>query len=275
MIRNDFVSNSSSSSYIISIGKNYPIKTFIKDVSKKCVDKKSKHSAFSLLDRNMTTLQFHIMNTRLLFLGEAYVMDRSFNVDLNKVHKWESKEEHKKLFNERMKRILKSKNKKYTEYDTTWEYISDTKIKCTDHIYQGLITYDIINAGNTFDVMECKNNKKFEKEHNERVIKNIQEFLKRLDTYSLYHKPFMSDIFVINKDTIKLTRLMLKHKIKMRFEKWENIDKLEKMLDDGETIIGIRIANHGDGIDSDTIYNENDNFVLEDIPVKFLTSDIM
>ena len=274
MIRNDFVSNSSSTSYIISIGKNYPIKTFIKDVSKKCVDKKSKYHVFSLLDRNMTTLQFHIMNTRLLFLGEAYVMDKSFNVDLNKVHKWEDKEEHKKLFNGYMKRILRNKNKKYTEYDTTWEYVSDTKIKGTDHIYQGLITYDIIHAENTFDVMECENNKKFEKEHNEQVIKNIQEFLKKLYTCQ-YHNPFMSNIFVINKDTIKLTRLMLKNKIKMRFEKWENINKLEKMLDDGETIIGIRIANHGDGIDSDTIYNETDNFVLEDIPVELLTSEIM
>ena len=89
-------------------------------------------------------------------------------------------------------------------------------------------------------------------------------FLKKLDQFGLYHNPFTSDIFVIDKDTIKLTRLMLKKNMKMRFEKWEDIDKLEKMLDDGETIIGIRVANHGDGMDSDTIYILNVDYVLHE-----------
>jgi len=275
MVRNDFVSNSSSTSYIISVGKNYPIKTFIKDISKKCIDKKSEYRIANLLDRNIAALQFHILNTRLLFLGEVFVMDKSFNIDLNRIHRWENREEHKKTFARHMKRILQSKDKKYTEYDTTWEYVSDTKIKGTDHIYRNMVTYDILDYGNTFDVIECEKNKEFEKEHNDRVIESLKEFLKKLDYFGLYHNPFTSDIFVIDKDTIKLTRLMLKKNMKMRFEKWEDIDKLEKMLDNGETIIGVRVSNHGDGMDSDTIYNETDNFVFENIPVKLLSSEVM
>lgn len=274
MIRNDFVSNSSSSSYVVCVGKNYPINTFVKDVCKKCVDKKSNWK--ELRDRNETSLKFHIQNARLLFLGEVYVCDRTFFIDRNKCPKWETKEYFEQNFDELFKEIKKKgKNNKLSRYDNDYEILSDTVIKAIDHIWQSSLS-TIDQHDLNIEVFHCENNPKFEKEHNKQTVSNIKKILKSKNTQKYYWMgdAYFHNTYVIDQSTIDRTKLMMEHGMKFRFSPWENLKKIQKLLNEGETIIYMRVANSGDGTGQDYIYNETDNHdVFEGIPVKFLTSE--
>ena len=277
MIRNDFVSNSSSTSYIIAVGSNYPINTFIKDICKNCINKKSKYHIKDLLDRNITSLSYHIQNTRLLFLGEAFVCDREYIIDRTKKKEWESKEEHESSFDNLFKRIKKkSKDGKFDEYDQTYEILSDTQIKAIDHIWESSLSFGDRNDMN-FEIIHSEKNPEFEEKHNKQTVKNIQELLKYKNQRTRFwmDDSYFHNTYVIDQSTIDRTKLMQKYGIQMRFSKWENLKKIEKLLKEGNTIIAMRVAHSGDGMEPDYIYNErDDNDVFENIPVQFLNSEI-
>ena len=47
---------------------------------------------------------------------------------------------------------------------------------------------------------------------------------------------------------------MLENKADLVFDKWEDLDALEKRLDEGQRLFVIRQNNGGDGWDSDAVY---------------------
>lgn len=280
MIRLDFVSNSSSSSYIISVPKNYPIKTFIKKVSKNCVDKKKKFHIKNLLESDETTLKYYIQNASLLFLGEVYVCDKKYKIYKDKCPLYEEKNYWEERFNSLKNRIERNKNNKSKEFDSEYRLLDENTIECTYHVYES--GYVILGTDSSFSILNYmgKCSEDFIKQQSKFVVSNIKKFLRNRVhnkiTYFCGDEPlFRPDIYVIDRDTIKRTEEMLKSGIKMRFQKWENINKLKKELEDKSTVICMRVAKSGDGMDPYYIYNETDRDVFEDIPVKVLNKEIL
>ena len=66
---------------------------------------------------------------------------------------------------------------------------------------------------------------------------------------------------------------MLNNGFKMRFDDWEDIDKIKKLLENNNIIVVLRVNNCGCGQEQDAIYYTSDNLkrkVFQDIPVNFL-----
>jgi len=68
-IRSDFISNSSSCSFVVAVNGTYSIKDFAKDVAKNTVNNKSQYHDKDLKRRNQTILEFCLGTYELLFLG--------------------------------------------------------------------------------------------------------------------------------------------------------------------------------------------------------------
>ena len=94
----------------------------------------------------------------------------------------------------------------------------------------------------------------------------LKDFDKRMTGFLEYINKIVnddySDCFIssykITMDTIKMTRNLLLAGCKMKFEKWENIDKIEERLKKGEKLFMIRVNNSGDGYLKDGVYCEDD-----------------
>lgn len=67
--RQDFVSNSSSCSFIVSVKKDYVIKDFARELGEACANPKSQWHNPELADRNRMILEFCLSTYELLFLG--------------------------------------------------------------------------------------------------------------------------------------------------------------------------------------------------------------
>jgi len=276
MIRNDFVSNSSSSSYIISIGKNYPIKSFINDLCKNCDNKKKKYHITDLRDKNKAVLTFHMYNIRLLFLGEVYICDKELLIDFNNCPKWHDKTSWEYYFNNLKKDIeKKGKDGKFTRWNEDFELLNDTQIRSVYHYYISGLCLNRFDRQSDFEVMHSAN-KKFEKQYNDGLVKRIKDFLKLnyKKESSVFHNNSKSSIYIIDEKTIELTEFMIERGFKINLYRWEkHLSSLKKRIKDGETILSIEIAHSGNGMDVDTIYNETENDAFKNVPVEFLASE--
>ena len=71
--RQDFVSNSSSCSFVVAINSTYSVKDFAKDLGKACTNSKDDYHDQDLADRNCRILDFCLNTYQLLFLGSIDV----------------------------------------------------------------------------------------------------------------------------------------------------------------------------------------------------------
>jgi len=271
MIRNDFVSNSSSSSYVISFSKELPIKDFITQLCKNCKNPKDGYA--ELTKRNKASLEYHLLYSRLLFLGEIYLKDTSFDMDRNKCPKYDSEDYWKCQFDDLYKRIKKNaKNGKYTSFDTEYEIVNDTLIHSITHVYESGPILDIYNRNCHFEPPST-DNLEWKKQRDKDIISELKKLL--LNNYKTYlyacQNPYGSEIYMIDKKTVEFTEFLLANGLKMRFEKWENLNKIKKLLDEGENIIGLVISHSGDGMDIDRVYDETEKQdPFENIPIQIL-----
>ena len=92
--RNDFVSNSSSCSFVVAIPSEdkYKFKDFVNDIVKDCASNKDKKSKITkeAIDNlnafNARNLDYHLNSSELLFLGILKVNDKRYTIvrpDLN------------------------------------------------------------------------------------------------------------------------------------------------------------------------------------------------
>ena len=286
MIREDFVSNSSSTSFIIALNTNEcSIKKFVHDVCYNCLnpENEKKDASFStndedsenqqLLDHNVINLRYHLDNTRLLFLGEAYVKDTDRILDIDVVPEYEEKDYWIQQLNDLKRRIQqKGKDGILEEWDSKYEIIDDKKIKATFHHYVGYLTENKYDRDFDFSLS-------YDFVKDDIRIERIKELLEACYDEKITRKNYHNNIYIIDKDTIALTEIMIKNGINIRFQDKLGLDVFKKYIEEGKTIMYIEVATSGNGWDCDTIYNENNEKssleLFDKLPVIILDSEYM
>jgi hypothetical protein len=275
MIREDFVSNSSSTSFIIALNTNEcSIKKFVHDVCYNCLDEESidKLHNEKLMDHNVINLAYHLDNTRLLFLGEAYVKDTDRILDIDVVPEYEEKDYWIQQLNELRNHIQKNgKDGILEEYDSKYEIIDDKKIKATYHYYVGYLTENKYDRDSDFSLQ-------YDFIKDDIRIDHIKELLEACYDEKITRKNYHNNIYIIDKDTIALTEIMIKNGINIRFQDGLGLDVFKKYIEEGKTIMYIEVATSGNGWDCDTIYNESEKSSVElfdKLPVIILDSEYM
>lgn len=275
-VRSDFVSNSSSTSFIVAIDKKYNLYSFCKDIAKKSVSQNRKDRDPKLRKLNEVNLAYSLLHYELLFLG-SYLCEITENVvrkdELPKTLKngyCFNEDYWNRIVNdiEGWKRVKDHPSDPeyyfYKMYDKSWLDESVNTLHVVRKYFVGALGIAIE------DNYELRHDSWFEElvekgkadEHQLQVYEErANERLKAIKEICLkYHQDYesvdFSHSYQITMDTIKNTRAMLKAGLEMEFEDWEDIESLEARLKKGEKIFMIRANNSGDGYLRDGIYCE-------------------
>ena len=113
-----------------------------------------------------------------------------------------------------------------------------------------------------------------------KAAKAIFDFAKNYsDAKTDYKCRSDSSTYFISRNTIWNTRALIAAGYNVELDDWMDLDKLDKMLQDGDQIFGIRINNGGDGVDEDALFTFggwDGEDVLDDINgVQVLDSETM
>lgn len=251
-IRSDFISNSSSCSFIISIkyDDSYTFDNFINDVVSDCVLMREPSDSNEFVETvnksNEKNLRFHLASSELLYVGR---------LEINKKIRTVDKINDPQYFNI----LLKSVNDK--EFI---KYTNKTIIEVTnDHItYEFPIEYSgfstsvdkITELANGFDYNKSIDDVDESIIHS--IADNIVDYTKnwRITPYKDQCKELNVDsyIYFISQRTIWNTRALILAGYNVR-----GIDDLslyERQLNDGNVIYGICQNHSGDGMSDNTIY---------------------
>ena len=271
-IRSDFVSNSSSSSYIVACHSGYVEKTF-KDIAKSCEDKKSEWHNYGLAKRNFRILDFCVNTYQLLFLGSLFIETKKNKWTFKKfknAYGFQDDEEAKTSWNDFKKSIYKAHQPNCDKW-IFQEYGKDSFDESKDEIthYDDIIAERIVVSNdvmcNTFERYHFKdingNEVLSKKEDIDRRVKNIVDLARKytVDNYYFSEAYHMPDIYQITQDTIDNTRELIATGHKITFDSWENLDDLEKRIKSDEIVFALRIARDGDGYGDFYIYSEKDS----------------
>lgn len=286
-IRSGFVSNSSSSSFIVACAEGY-LEKILKDIAKSCEDRKSQYHDYGLVKRNFRILDFCVNTYQLLFLGTLLVR--------TEVKKW-TFDDFKKRYDtidcrdERMKKLMEDQAK-HSWNDFKRHIDQAHKPGCEKWIEQhyGRDSYDELNDEITHfnDIMAERivvsnsimqstfhryhftdadgNERPQSKEETDLRVSNIVEMARQqVGSTCHYNTSYSPDIYRITQDTIDNTRELIAAGHKLVFDDWEKLDVIEKMLKSGDAVFALRVARDGDGYGDFYIYTENDSGCIGNI----------
>jgi hypothetical protein len=213
--RNDFVSNSSSCSFIISTNNTYSKKDLIKDIAKKCDDE---------YEYMFETINEYVA----LYVGYMCNNYRSCIISKNS-----NNENEVKYFNEISVHLDMDKDE--TWYTKHCKYLNDkhTLIKYTSCDFDSKVV----------SICEMENIMKMNDEELMNYINNIEYGNDTIYSYQ------------INNDSLTVTRRLLKLGKKFDwYNKNTTLENLEEMLLNNEKIYNISINYEGNGRDNTSFY---------------------
>ena len=70
----------------------------------------------------------------------------------------------------------------------------------------------------------------------------------------LFRSRYNSNTYFISRSTIWNTRALIAAGYEVELEKWMDLDKLDKMLQNDDKIFNIRVNNGGDGVAEDALF---------------------
>ena len=301
-IRTDFVSNSSSSSFVIAIDKAYELSRFIDDLSNACSNQKSNEHDKNIIVRNKRTLDFCLNTYSLAYLGQIllkYKYEKINKTQLRNEAIDQAVSKHAK-FNDR----LPSFNEIDEQVDSDWqcymrdylcskspdaaewlkeEYCHDKFDEQTQTLrhysptYGGTFVVGNMDMRSQYQCYHWKDqNGKTISDNDDHLIKSRVRLLIEDTKNSIYHNNMHKpQIYQITQDTLDNTRSLIQEKVKMKFESWEKLDELQARLDDNQKILCIKIADSGDGYGDYHIYREFDSDGLSKLNIEYINLDSM
>ena len=242
-IRIDFVSNSSSCSFVIAVGKNFSFNDFIKEACDGCLKYADDDNTLFLTEQNEfnnAVLNYHLRASELIYLGGLKV--GNVNTTITKDNEY-----FKCIKNDIVKSTLSDDERIIENTDECVICESD------DIIYGMAISKHKIN----YITMEYHWNDdyKCDIEKQKKAAKAIVKFAKNYaDSKIDYKCLYDSATYFISRNTIWNTRALIAAGYEVKLEKWMDLDKLDDMLKNGNRIFRIRVNNGGDGVDEDALY---------------------
>ena len=240
-IRSDYVSNSSSSSFVVVLPKGYEFKKFIKDVARSCVANPDSHSYTKddiarIKEMNKRNLDYCLNTHELLFLG-------SFCHEYNR-------------------NTIKGK-KNVAEILKSCDYLNE---HCPEMFHTKIVSKDenkivlecpVASSGQTIpnDYMHSVRQFQMPNENDKKHDKDVVDaIVKELSGYRWYETH--SGLYEITMNTIFNTEALLAERPDdIKLDKWcSNLSKLKKMIENGDRIFGIDMHQSGDGESSTSIY---------------------
>lgn len=272
MIRNDFVSNSSSSSFILTIDKSYPLNDFVRKVSENCIDKKYKYPDPNLQSMNEKILSYCLDQNVLACLGSVYLQTILKNIVNGKFkNDWEQK-----MYN-MIKEIIKDDQIYKPRYsDTVWKKIDENTLQyCYEAYEQGIVL-----KRHDYSIHFLKEDESCNLDYVRKQNKyNAKEFVRYLKKINKLDYNFTNDIkaptYVIDEITLFNTQMLLKYGVQIKFDKILSLSKVKKILSDNKRIICMEIGYSGNGYDSRRIYSQKGSEFFAGIPVNIISCDYL
>ena len=241
-IRTDYVSNSSSSSFVVVLPKDYEFKKFIKDVARGCVanpdwDGYTKEEIARVKEKNIRNLDYCLNTHELLFLGNfRYGVEKGTVTGKKRVADFLKNEEYFKthcpdLFPTEI--LEKSEDKLIVNYP---------RVAC--HM---TVTCDVM--GGYIRQWQTK------KENDKKLFKDVADAITRcLSSHSGWDGS--SGLYEVTMNTIYNTEALLAERPNdFKLDKWcSDLKNLKKLIEDGNRIFGIDMHQSGDGESSTSIY---------------------
>lgn len=245
-LRTDYVSNSSSSSFVVVLPKNYALDDFINDAVKSCSENPDYAADKAFIERvdksNRRNLDYCLNTYQLLFLGGLHCGA------IQSVHKGkEDCDMVRKVFQENSElgytdeKILKD-----TEEEVVIEYPVEAFEVVVDSNFMDWKCHRLYPA-------KPENTEKVKYEFDNRV-ENIVKLAKKYESMETGMEQV--HLYEITMNTILNTEDLIKAGYKVDLvDNWcKDLDALKKRLEEGDRLFGIRLNQAGDGMDSGTIY---------------------
>ena len=244
--RNDFVSNSSSCSFVIALPAGFSLNDFVKQAARGCLKHAGPNEAeFSMKqdELNQAVLNYHLRASELLFLGSLRVNDIMRKID---------RQNNPAEF-DRVKCLINA-GEYYGNPDVVSEDENSITLAFTDRVEEIAIKSGEIpyitgeyhwDSDYSIDPMK------------QAIAANkITKFARYYSDYASidYRAKSNSDTYFISLNTIWNTRALLEAKKDLTLDKWMDLDKLEGMLKDGMKIFKVHVNNGGDGVAEDALY---------------------
>lgn len=279
-VREDFVSNSSSTSFVLSLSKDRGLEDLVEEVAKASVNKKYQYHNDKVECMNYANLLFNLFHYELLFLGsyvartsEDTIAKRDLPLEVNGCCVFDENDWQIESRNIEMWKKLKDRpdddieklsysfaSKDYIDGDEVLHKFFDydacrIAVDMKDHfsLSRNELLEDLVSRGEASE----EQLKIYEEGKQVRLqaIREISCQAAKDDTLGECRMKFPRT-YQITMNTLKNTHEMVEAGFKLKFEKWEDIDGLEKRLKDGQRLFFIANDCQGSGWSNDAVYSE-------------------
>lgn len=245
--RIDFVSNSSSCSFVIALDKDFALNDFIAEACKGCLKHVSSDDSEEFVKQqdefNKAVLDYHLRASELLYLGCLCI---------GKVQDVFRKEDDEELF-KHMKAYI-ARNSVSNDERLVEDMDDKIVIERTEEIDRIAIskykTEYVTNAWHWDDDYS------YDLDAQKKAADNIVKFAKNYsDSRSDYKAQRNSKTYVISRNTVWNTQALVAAGYKVVLDDWMDLGKFDKMLQDGQRLVVVHVNNGGDGVDEDALYS--------------------
>lgn len=245
--RNDFVSNSSSCSFVIALPAGFSLNDFVKQTAIGCLKHAGPNEAeFSLKqdELNQAVLSYHLRASELLFLGSLRIDNITRKID----------RQNDPTEFDRVKSVIAAGHFCWDDSEVVSNDESVIILKFVDRADEIAVKSSEMPyiTGNyhwrgdySADPMEQAT-----------AATKITEFARYYSEYAGidYKARSNSDTCFISLNTIWNTRALMAAGKDVVLDKWMDLDKLENMLKGGTKIFKVHVNNGGDGVAEDALY---------------------
>lgn len=244
-IRTDYVSNSSSSSFVVVLQKGYKFSKFVKDVARACVENPEyeEECKKSYLDgvkrRNITNMEYCLNNYVLLFLGRlTYGVKRNTITGVEECNKF----------------------RKYAKWDPSWHIPQDTIV--SSKLDEIVVDSPLYTSHVTVPESAMRRIRHWQapgvsdEDYRRGVVQDIVKCCGSSERWS-FTNDLGSGLYEITLDTIKNTEDLIASGVcqDLYLEPWcSDLGALKGRLENGDRIFGIDVNHEGNGEDANSIY---------------------